>query len=656
MEIMKMPHPVKSIPALLVLLAVVSNAYTQKTGDYPIKPVEFTQVHFNDQFWEPRLNKNIEVTIPASLKKCEETGRIENFQVAGKLKKGVFRGVFPFDDSDVYKIIEGASYALTIKPDIRLSTYLDTIIMYIAAAQEPDGYLHTWRTIDPFKPPTTWSGDENRWSDIQGGHELYNAGHMYEAAVAHFKATGKRSLLDVAVKNADLIVNIFGPGKIITVPGHEEIEIGLIKLYRVTGNKNYLDQARFFIEHRGKIEGRDKLFGEYNQDHIPVLNQTEAVGHAVRAGYLYSAMTDVCAVTADSSYLHTLGLIWDNVVSKKIYLTGGIGARHEGESFGDNYELPNFSAYNETCAAIANIMWNHRMFLMTGDAKYMDVLERTLYNGMLAGVSLSGDHFFYPNPLASNGEETFNMGSCTRSAWFDCSCCPSNVTRFIPSIPGYVYAIRNDQLFVNLFVGSTAELEVSGRKVVLSQTTGYPWDNKISIVLNSEEPAKFNLKIRIPGWARNVVMAGDLYRYTNATEGTVSITVNGTKEPVMLENGYSAITRVWKNGDVVELTLPMQVRTIASNEKVLENLGKIAVECGPIVYCAEGIDNTADVLNATLSESTGFKKEFNRELLGGISVVRTVPSVPGEKELTLIPYYSWSNRGVGKMAVWFSRK
>ncbi|HJZ40248.1 MAG TPA: glycoside hydrolase family 127 protein [Bacteroidales bacterium] len=653
---MRMHNPAKSITTCLVLLVIVSNIYTQNTGDYPIKPVEFTQVHFSDQFWEPRLKNNIGVTIPSSFKKCEETGRIDNFQVAGNLKKGVFRGVFPFDDSDVYKIIEGASYALAIRPDPQLSSYLDTVIMYIAAAQEPDGYLQTWRTIDPFKPPTDWSGDENRWSNIESGHELYNVGHLYEAAVAHYKATGKRTLLDVALKNANLIVNIFGPGKIITVPGHEEIEIGLIKLYRVTGNKHYLDQARFFIEHRGKIEGRDKLFGEYNQDHIPVLRQTEAVGHAVRAAYLYSAMTDVGAVTGDTSYLHALGMIWDNVVSKKIYLTGGIGARRQGESFGDNYELPNFTAYNETCAAIANILWNYRMFLMHGDAKYMDVLERTLYNGMIAGVSLSGDHFFYPNPLASNGEATFNMGSCTRSAWFDCSCCPSNVTRFIPSIPGYVYAIRDNQLYVNLFIGNTAELEVSGNRVAISQTTGYPWDNKIRIVLKPEESAEFSLKLRIPGWARNEVMAGDLYHYTDEMEGSVSITVNGTKEPVMLENGYSAISRVWNNGDVVELSLPMNVRIVASNAKVAENLGKIAVECGPIVYCAEGIDNTADVLNATLSESTVFEKEFKKDLLGGISVIRTVPSIPGENELLLIPYYGWSNRGVGKMAVWFTHK
>jgi DUF1680 family protein len=431
------------------LISLAGNA--QKYADYPIAPVRFTQVSINDNFWKPRLDKNIEVSIPSSFTKCKETGRIENFLVAGKLKKGEFRGRFPFDDSDLYKIIEGASYSLAINPDPQLSMYLDTLISYISAAQEPDGYLMTWMTINPNKPPTDWSGT-GRWTNIQSGHELYNMGHFYEAAVAHYTATGKRNMLNLAIKNADLIVNTFGPGKTISVPGHEEIEIGLVKLYRVTGNTKYLDMAKFFIDHRGNPEGRTHLYGEYAQDAVPVIHQTEPVGHAVRAGYLYSAMTDICAITGDTSYMNALVKIWDNIVSKKIYITGGIGSRSSGESFGDNYELPNRTAYNETCAAIASVLWNYRMFLMTGDSKYIDVLERTIYNGMLSGVSLEGDNFFYPNPLEADGTSKFNMGSCTRSPWFDCSCCPSNVTRFMPSLPGYVYAVKDKQLFINLFI------------------------------------------------------------------------------------------------------------------------------------------------------------------------------------------------------------
>jgi DUF1680 family protein len=469
-------------------------------------------------------------------------------------------------------------------------------------------------------------------------------------------ATGKRNLLDLALKNADLIINTFNPAGIITVPGHEEIEIGLVKLYRVTGDKKYLNQAKFFIDHRGRIEGRDKLFGEYNQDHMPVTEQAEAVGHAVRAGYLYSGMADVGAMTGDTAYLCALERLWDNVVSKKIYLTGGIGARHEGESFGENYELPNLTAYNETCAAIANVFWNHRMFLMTGDGKYMDVLERTLYNGMLAGVSLEGDHFFYPNPLAADGKYPFNQGSCTRSPWFDCSCCPSNVTRFIPSIPGYIYASRDDQLFVNLYAGNNASVDVSGNLVFLTQTTDYPWDNVVKIEVNPERTARFDLKLRIPGWARNEVMAGDLYSYVNESEGSVTIKVNGTEVPAGTVNGYASISRNWEKGDVVELVLPMEVRLVAANEKVAEDRGKVAVECGPLVYCAEETDNAVDVLSATLPAAAAFTKEFDKDLLGGMTLIKAGLADTEDNQITLIPYYAWSNRGIGKMAVWFGVK
>ncbi len=638
----------------LLLMAISSKLLAQKTADYPFSPVEFTQVNISDQFWKPRLELNKNVTIPGSFKKCEETGRIENFQVAGGLKPGAFRGVFPFDDSDVYKIIEGASYSLSNQPDPALSGYLDTIISYIAAAQEPDGYLQTWVTIDPTKPPTDWSGT-GRWTNIGSGHELYDVGHLYEAAVAHYKATGKKELLNVAIKNADLIVQTFGPDKIITATGHQEIEIGLAKLYRVTGDTDYLNLAKFFLDHRGKPEGRDKLFGEYSQDHIPIQEQTEAVGHSVRAGYMYTAMADIAAMTGDQAYMNSLEKIWNNVVFKKIYLTGGIGARHEGESFGENYELPNQTAYNETCAAIANILWNHRMFLMTGQSKYIDVLERTLYNGFLAGVSLEGDHFFYPNPLSADGIMKFNIGACTRSPWFNCSCCPSNVTRFMPSIPGYVYATQDKQVFVNLFVSNTAKLVVAGDKVGISQSTPYPWDNKIIIKLETEKAIDFKLKIRIPGWARDKVLEGDLYTYQNKMKGSVGLLVNGKKVSLIEENGYAVLSKVWAKGDQVEITLPMEVRRVVTNKMVVENKGKVAVECGPIVYCAEGVDNIEDVLTAALPGNASFTKEYMKNLLGGVQVITA--KMPTEKrKLMLIPYYSWSNRGIGSMSVWMNDK
>ncbi|MDF1572615.1 MAG: glycoside hydrolase family 127 protein [Bacteroidales bacterium] len=637
---------------------------TNGSQGYPISEVPFTSVHVEDQFWSPRFHTHKEVTIPSAFQKCEETGRIDNFKVAGGLQEGVYRGVFPFDDSDVYKIIEGASYLLLIEPDAELEKYIDTIISYIAAAQEPDGYLHTWRTIDPTQPPTTWSGTAQRWSDIGGGHELYNMGHFYEGAVAHYRATGKRTMLDVATKNADLIAETFGPGKIETAPGHQEIEIGLVKLYNVTGEKKYLDLARFFLDMRGQEDIRGSLYGPYSQDHLPVTEQDEAVGHAVRAGYMYTAMADIASLQGDTAYIEALERIWNNVVNKKIYLTGGIGARHAGESFGDNYELPNFTAYNETCAAISNIHWNYRMFLLTGEGKYMDVLERTLYNGMLAGISLTGDHYFYPNPLASDGETPFNMGSCTRSEWFDCSCCPSNNARFLPSVPGYIYAVKDDALFVNLFIGNEADLVIDGKKLTVRQQTEYPWKNIVNITLEPRKSSSFTLLIRIPGWARNEVMPGDLYHYMDQVDGSVMIRVNGEETGYETDQGYAVLEREWKKGDRVEVQFPMEVRRVAAKVKVEADRGKTAIELGPVVYCAEEADQSFDIFKVTgIPEDAAFTRDFNAQLLGGVPVVKTMVPLqadPGAAatmvELSLVPYHLWSNRGVGKMSVWFPAK
>ncbi|MCJ7680724.1 MAG: glycoside hydrolase family 127 protein, partial [Candidatus Aminicenantes bacterium] len=426
---------------------------SENSQDYPIQPVPFTAVDVSDAFWSPRLEINRTVTIPYAFEQCEETGRVKNFEEAAKvlsaeIEQGQFCTAYTFDDSDLYKIIEGASYSLKVRYDPELDGYLDKLITTIAAAQEEDGYLYTARSVNAEKPHQ-WV-KENRWDNLYMGHELYNMGHLYEAAYAHHLATGKRTLLDIALKNADLLVSVFGPDKQRGVPGHQVIEIGLAKLYRISGEQKYLDLAKYFLDDRGKAEGR-KLFGEYSQDHVPVIEQSEAVGHAVRAAYMYAGMADIAALTGDRSYIDAIDRIWDNVVTKKIYLTGGIGATGAWEGFGPAYELPNGSAYAETCASIANVFWNHRMFLLHGDARYIDVLERVIYNGALSGIGFSGDRFFYSNPLASFGQHS-------RRLWFTCACCPSNVTRFLPSIPGYAYAVRGDDVYVNLFIQSDADI------------------------------------------------------------------------------------------------------------------------------------------------------------------------------------------------------
>jgi len=635
-----------------VLLVIIISCSTKTTKDYPIKPVPFTDVSFKDSFWAQRLETNRTVTVPYDFKKCEETGRIDNFAKAGGLMEGEFIGI-RFNDSDVYKVIEGASYSLSIHPDPELEKYLDELISKIAAAQEDDGYLYTTRTINPDKPARN-AGD-TRWSYLVSSHELYNVGHMYEAAVAFYQATGKRSFLDVALKNANLIDSVFGPGKRHDVPGHQEIEIGLAKLYRVTGEIKYLKLAKFFLDERGYEHGRklysDYIGADYTQDHKPVIEQDEAVGHAVRAAYMYSGMADVAALTGDKDYVKAINKIWNNVVFKKLYITGGIGAQSQGEAFADNYELPNRTAYNETCAAIANMMWNHRLFLLYGDAKYIDVLERTLYNGFLSGVGMSGNEFFYPNPLESLGEHK-------RSPWFDCSCCPTNIVRFLPSLPGYVYASKNNKIFINLFISGTGSVNLKNNLVKLTQQTNYPWDGSIKISVEPEKQDKFVIKVRIPGWAQNKPVPSDLYSYLNEIAEKASLKVNSEDQTLDLKNGFAIINRSWEKGDIIELNLPMPVRKVVAHEKVKEDAGKISLERGPIVYCAEWVDNEGHVLNLVLQKDDEFLAEKREELLNGITILNgkaNVVSGSGKKQqdFTAIPYYAWAHRGQGEMTVWF---
>lgn len=636
--------------AVLLVGSLAAQKETLHSG-YPIDPVPFTSVKVTDSFWGQRLKASREVTIPLAFSKCEETGRYENFVRAAHPSDEYKVEGFSFDDTDVYKTIEGASYLLQTYPDKKLEKYIDSVLQIVAAAQEPDGYLYTARTMNP-KHPHDWAGPE-RWTKVEElSHEFYNLGHMVEGAVAHYQATGKRNFLDIAIKYADCVCKAIGngPDQKKLVPGHQIAEMALVRLYLVTGDRKYLDQAKFFLDARGYTSRKDA----YSQAHKPVLEQDEAVGHAVRATYMYAGMADVAAITGDSSYIKAVDKIWENIVNKKIYITGGIGSRHAGEAFGDNYELPNLSAYNETCAAIGNVYVNYRLFLLHGDAKYFDVLERTLYNGLISGVSLDGGSFFYPNPLASTG-------GYSRKPWFGCACCPSNISRFIPSLPGYVYAVKDDHVYVNLYMGNRGELKVNNKKIVLEQETSYPWNGDIRIrVVKGALP--FTMNLRIPGWVRNEVLPGDLYRYDDEQKLGYTVTVNGEAVEGELQKGYLQIERKWKKGDVVEVHFDMQPRVVRANEKVAADRGRVAVERGPIVYCAEWPDNDFNVHNILLNQHPSFQVVNNPDLLYGICEITTDAQalsydaagrlVVKDVKLTLIPYYAWAHRGEGDMEVW----
>ena len=643
--------------ALLLGGAAIS-ANGGQPGSYPIAAVPFTRVRLTDGFWAPRLEINRTVTIPFGFKKSEQEGRIRNFERAAHKRPGPYEGKMPFDDTDVYKLIEGASYSLQSHPDPALDRFMDGVIVKIAAAQEPDGYLTTYKTIDPTKSPATWVKAGPRWTqELYGSHELYNAGHLLEAGYAHYRATGKRSLLDVGQKFADLLDRTFGPGKLMTPPGHQIVETGLIKLEGATGDARYEKLARFFLDQRGNAAGH-KLNGPINQDHLPVTQQTEAVGHAVRAAYMYAGMVDIATLENDTRYREAVQTIWDDVVSRKMYVTGAIGARHDGEAFGAAFELPNKYAYGETCASIASVYWNHRMFLQSGEAKYIDVLERTLYNGVIAGVSLSGDKFFYPNPLESDGHFAFNKGAVTRKPWFDCSCCPTNLARFIPAIPDYLYALDKDVLYVNLFVDSEAKVDLAGGPVAIAQKTAYPWDGAIAIHVTPDHARAFEVRVRIPGWAQDRPVPSALYRYAGAPQGAFTLRVNGKPADAKLAKGYAVIARTWTAGDVIALDLPMPVRRVLADDRVADDRGKVALERGPLVYCAEAIDNGGSALDIAVPDAARFAVERRPDLLGGVSVLRAAVSARDgrPRQLTAIPYYAWSNRGPGEMAVWFTRK
>lgn len=639
---------------LTIALACVCLSLNAQVSDggYPISPVPFTSVKVTDSFWGQRLKASREVTIPLAFSKCEETGRYENFVKAANPSSEYKVEGYSFDDTDVYKTIEGASYLLQTYPDKKLVKYIDSVLNIVAAAQEPDGYLYTSRTMNP-EHPHAWAGDKRWVKEEDLSHELYNLGHMIEGAIAHYQATGDKKFLNIAIRYADCVDREVGDGprKYVCVPGHQIPEMALAKLYLITKEKRYLDLAKFFLDKRGYTERKDS----YSQAHLPVLEQDEAVGHAVRAAYMYSGMADVAALTGDTGYIQAIDRIWDNVVTKKLYITGGIGATNQGEAFGKNYELPNMSAYCETCAAIGNVYWNYRLFLLHGESKYYDVLERTLYNGLISGVSLDGGGFFYPNPLESIGQHQ-------RQPWFGCACCPSNVCRFIPSLPGYVYAVQGEDVYVNLYMSNSSEIDVKGKKLKLEQTTAYPWNGNVKIDVTPRGSQQFALKLRVPGWVQGDVVPGDLYRYADHKKLTYRVKVNGTPVESILDKGYFTIDRKWKKGDVVEIHFDMEPRIVKAHPNVEEDRGKISVERGPIVYCAEWADNDFSVRSAFMNRKPEFSVVEKKDLLFGINQLKTNAQTLGyddkgrlfvkDVELTMIPYYAWAHRGSGDMAVW----
>ena len=680
----------KTILTSIVLAAVaIMPATAQKTktlsNGYPFSQVPFTSVKIaHDSFWGSRLQAAREVTIPLAFSKCETEHRYKNFEMAAYTlqhpgHKGLetkewnvskFMG-FSFDDTDVYKTIEGASYILQTYPDKKLKAYIDSVLDVVAAAQEPDGYLYTARTINP-KHPHGWSGDKRWVKDEELSHELYNLGHMVDAACAHYQATGSTKFLDIAKRYADCVVREVGPkdGQAKVVPGHQIAEMALARLYTLTVEKKYLDEAKYLLDYRGKT----KIRNPYSQSHEPILKQSEAVGHAVRAGYMYAGIADVAALTQDSDYIKTIDRIWDNIVSKKYYITGGVGARHAGEAFGSNYELPNMTAYNETCAAISMVYLFERMFLLHGDSKYIDCLERTLYNGVISGMSMDGGRFFYPNPLSSDGKYAFNAdNNTTRQPWFGCACCPSNLCRFIPSVPGYLYGVKDNNIFVNLFAANVSTIKVNGKDVILEETTEYPWDGDIKITVKKSNAKNANLLIRIPGWARNQVVPSDLYQFADKETPSYSVTVNGkaVEADLSANKGYLPVKNIRK-GDVVRIHFDMPVRTVIANQKVADDKSKVAVERGPLVYCAEAADNNGEpVLRAVMGKKPTFNVVDNYSIQNTetknaqaftVKAIKTEGQILNDSAdgislknctLTLIPYYAWNHRGANQMNVWF---
>ena len=656
--------PMKFFYKLFLISAIISSStLSQESRGVLPQPVDLKQVRLTGGFWLERIETNRTVTLPHILQKCYETGRVDNLKIAAGLKEGEYCTVYAFDDSDVFKSIEAVCFSLMTYPDKELESRIDSLIHIIALAQEEDGYLYSPRKAPSQRIKGT-IGPE-RWSNLHWSHELYTLGHLYEAAVAHHKATGKRTLLDVALRSAGLVLRTFGPTGLQIPPGHQEIELGLLKLYQVTGEKRYLDQAQYFLGLRGRgkeLTGRDS-WGEYAQDHKPVLEQTEAVGHAVRAAYMYTAMAELATFTRDQRYERAVDALWSNVNGRKLYLTGGIGATGHGEALGGEYDLPNASAYNETCSSIALMMWNFSMYRLHGDGKYLDAMERTLYNAFLSGVGMDGKSFFYPNPLQS-------FGTHVRTPWFTCACCPPNVARFLASLPSKIYSTDGANLSVNLFMSSEARVTVGGRPVVIRQETEYPWQGMVRLIVQPENPAsEFTLRIRIPGWSVGKPVDGDLYQFTGEyeTAGRPVARVNGKEVPWKVERGFLAISGRWNQGDQVELDFPTTIHRVQADARVEADRGRVALQRGPIVYSIEWPDITHhSVRNLLLPDGARLSAIMEKDLLHGVMTIRgsgvgfamdQKGSLQHESlDFSAIPYYAWAHRGVGEMSVWLARE
>ena len=600
------------------VVAAVSCAGEKEAGTMKkITPVNFSEVKIIDNFWSPRLKNHKDVTLGVCIDQIEkQTGRIRNFENAA-LKQGNHSGIY-FDDSDVYKALEGMAYSLQNNPDPVLEAKCDEWIAKFAAAQEKDGYINTYYTL---------TGLDKRWTEMDK-HEMYCAGHMIEAGVAYYNVTGKRDLLDVCIKMADHMMTQFGPGKRDWVPGHEEIELALVKLYQATGEKKYLDFSEWLLDERGKGLGANN--GEpwdaaYHQDDKPVREMTDIAGHAVRAMYLYCGMADVAAYTGDQGYIDALNRLWDDVVLRNMYITGGIGQSAHNEGFTEDYSLPNLTAYCETCASVGMVYWNWRMNQFTGDGKYVDVMERSMYNGALAGISLNGDRFFYVNPLES-------LGDHHRKAWYGCACCPSQICRFLPSIGNYIYGVSNDEVWVNLYIGSQASVKYGKKDLTLTQETNYPWEGAVKITIGAKSPVNAEMRLRIPGWCKS---------YT--------VKVNGAEVKPLVESGYAVLPGKWSDGDAIELNMDMPVEVVAADPRTKEDEGMRAIQRGPIVYCIEEADNKDGFDDLKISENADFTTAFEKDLLNGVV---TIDAKVGDRTLKYIPYYSWDNREAGKMKVW----